>query len=74
MRKAEIRVSFISGLIIGLLIPVAIFNVAPDAFVATRYICGVRSADGCMLWVNKHRADRYSAGKSGTPEVLWRPR
>ena len=71
--KPEIRISFVSGLILGLLAPIAIFFAAPDVVAATHYICGVRSADGCMVWVNKHRADRYTAGKAGTVETLWRP-
>lgn len=72
LSEAETRISFYSGLAIGLLAVLSVVTLAPDFIASTHYTCGVRTADGCVVWVNKSRADRFAAGKAGTPRVLYR--
>ncbi len=37
-----------------------------EAILPPRLMCGMKTADGCMVWVDKIRKERYEAGKAGT--------
>lgn len=39
----------------------------PDVFSRHGLVCAVSSADGCMVWVNKKRLERYKSAKAGAP-------
>lgn len=40
-------------------------NLTPDLTVPPNLTCAARSADGCMVWTDQHRIDRYKAGEAG---------
>lgn len=38
----------------------------PESFIPARYVCAVKSNDGCVIYIDKVRAKRYQEGKAGT--------
>ncbi len=55
---------YVTGAALGLIL-FALRALAPDLTVPPNLTCAVRSADGCMVWADQRRIDRYKAGKAG---------
>lgn len=54
----------------GAVLAAAAFNLAyllvPERMVPSRYVCVVRSLDGCVAWADPVKAKRYLNAEAGT--------
>ncbi|WP_438852742.1 hypothetical protein [Brevundimonas nasdae] len=57
--------TFIIGVTLTLVVIAVVYVVKPDLMMPSHLTCAARSADGCMVWADQRRIDRYKAGEAG---------
>jgi hypothetical protein len=57
---------FFAGFVSFGLIVLGVYALAPEAMIPRNITCGLATKDGCIMWLDAARLERYKNAKAGT--------
>lgn len=66
MTRTDAFASLATGALSAVVAIAMVWALATDPLIPRRLTCAVKTADGCMVWVDKNRAERFKNAKAGS--------